>query len=135
MYDSFEILIVYRFISSLFIQTTANSQTLTHPSSSNINNSSIQTSIVKSGNVDGNNSFLTEKHLKSPPQYSSLHQTARQIRTQNAFVSSKNSVSNNCDSNSLNEIPTTVTSQTGVPASIETTEGMSYPNIIQFILV
>lgn len=63
--------------------------------------------------------------LKSPPpQYSSLHQTKRQMRTQNAFVSSSsNSVSNNCDSKNLNEITTTVTSQIGVPAIIESAEG------------
>lgn len=100
------------------LENAANSQTF--PSSSNINNSSIQTLIVKSGNIDGNN------FLKSPPpQYSSLHQTQRQIRTtQNAFVSSSNnSVSNNCDSNSLNEISTTVTSQTGVSATIDSAEG------------
>lgn len=71
----------------------------------------------------------TEKNLKSPPQYSSHHnfpvyQTTRQMRTQNAFVSSSNNnVSNNCDSNNSNEITTTVTSQTGIPATTESTEG------------
>jgi len=92
-------------------------------SSSNIcinsggNSSSIPTtSCVRSGNVDDSG------FLKSPPpQYSSLHQAKRQMRTQNAFVSS-NSLSNNCDSKNLNEITTTATSQIGVPATVESTE-------------
>lgn len=93
-------------------------------SSSNIcinsggNSSSIPTtSCVRSGNVDDSG------FLKSPPpQYSSLHQAKRQMRTQNAFVSS-NSLSNNCDSKNLNEITTTATSQIGVPATVESAEG------------
>lgn len=84
------------------------------------NNSSIATtSIVRSGKIDESSGFLT-----IPPQYSSLHQTKRQMRTQNAFVSSSsNSVSNNCDSKNLNDITTTVTSHTGEPAKIESVEG------------
>lgn len=93
------------------------------------NTSSIaSTSIARSGNVEEGSSSSSSSgggFLKSPPpQYSSLHQTKRQMRTQNAFVSSSsNSVSNNCDSKNLNEITTTVTSQIGVPATIESAEG------------
>lgn len=102
------------------------------------NNSSIaSTSIVRSGKIDESSGFLT-----TPSQYSSLHQTKRQMRTQNAFVSSSsNSVSNNCDSKNLNEITTTVTSQTGEPAIIESTEGeclfIPFPLIanVSFIII
>lgn len=93
----------------------------TDNSSSSINTGGIITGSGSGiGGGGGSSTFLKSP----PPQYSSLHQTKRQMRTQNAFVSSSsNSVSNNCDSKNLNEITTTVTSQIGVPAIIESAEG------------
>lgn len=90
--------------------------------SSNITPTTTTANIRSGSNVDDSG------YLKSPTslQYSSLiQQTKRQMRTQNAFVSSSstNSVSNNCDSKNLNQITTTVTSQIGVPATIENVEG------------
>lgn len=88
------------------------------------NSSSIPTtSCVRSVNVD--ESGFLKSTPPPPPQYSSLHQTKRQMRTQNAYASSNSSLSNNCDSKNLNEITTTVTSQIGVPATVESAEGKS----------